>query len=430
MNVRPFLSFVLPTRDRPELLEKCLQYLALQEGDNFEVIVSDNSVLRPCKNVVSPFLNDGRFTYLRPEKPLSMPDNWDFAIEHAKGQYITVINEKFLFHPRATATLQKLAEDFESPDVLSWQFEHFLMLDGAKQCGSYHPLMKPVTPSVYDALEELQRRFDFLEPLFGRSTQEKISFGKIYSGAVHRKIIEKVRDSYGRVFVPMSPDFTSMACFLNFSERCVDVGRSLMMVVAGENISNGESTKVSLPAAKRFLKETCSDFEHYISQLVVPGFWLGHSIFIASDYANIKSMYSNGNLSEVTLNIPAVLGWGMLEFQQVADWGAEDPTHFRAIIDNYYQSLTAEQKLVTDSIDNRNKLIRQPSPREIYHSGLTKSDIYEPNISPERLARYHWEQRLALPRKPVSVALQHLDDAMDFYIRYTNLSVELVGLLF
>ena len=23
-----------------------------------------------------------------------MPDNWDFAIEHAKGKYITVINEK------------------------------------------------------------------------------------------------------------------------------------------------------------------------------------------------------------------------------------------------------------------------------------------------------------------------------------------------
>ena len=428
MNVRPFLSFVLPTRDRPELLEKCLQYLALQEGDNFEVIVSDNSVLRPCKNVVSPFLNDGRFTYLRPKKPLSMPDNWDFAIEHAKGQYITVINEKFLFHPRATATLQKLAEDFESPDVLSWQFEHFLMLDGAKQCGSYHPLMKPVTPSVYDALEELQRRFDFLEPLFGRSTQEKISFGKIYSGAVNRKIVEKIKQHYGRIFVPMSPDFTSMVCALNFSNKCVDVGRSLMMVVSGENISNGERTKVSLPAAKQFLEETTPDFSQYISQLVVPGFWLGHNIFIASDYACIKAMYSTGNLSKVKLNIPAALGWAMIEYDQVTEWGDEDPANFKKILDDFYALLTDEEKAITDSIIEKNEKIRQPSPREIYHSGLTKSDIYIPDISPEELARYHWEKQLALPRKPVSTGPQHLDDAMQFYIKYTNFSLELLGL--
>ena len=238
MNYKPFLSFVLPTRDRPQLLEKCLHYLKSQLSDDFEVIISDNSIIKPCKDEVSPYLSDERFTYLRPSNPLSMPDNWDFAIEHAKGKYITVINEKFLFHPNATAVLQTIAKNYDFPDILSWQYEHFAMLDGENQRGNYHPLMKPVSPSTYDALEELKRRYDFIEPLFGRHTQEKISFGKIYAGAVKRELIEKVSNAYGRVFVPMSPDFTSMACFLNFSNKCIDVGRSLMMVVSGENISN------------------------------------------------------------------------------------------------------------------------------------------------------------------------------------------------
>ncbi|PRO69988.1 glycosyltransferase family 2 protein [Alteromonas gracilis] len=428
MNDRPFLSYVLPTRDRPQLLKKCLEYLCAQQTDDYEVIVSDNSINKPCKDVVAPFLKDKKFKYFRPTEPLSMPDNWDFAIEKAQGQYITVINEKFLFHPRATTVLQELADEFNTPDILSWQYEHFAMSDGEGQRGTYHPLIKPVMPSVYSALEELKRRFDFIEPLFGRSTQEKISFGKIYSGAVNRKIVEKIKQHYGRIFVPMSPDFTSMVCALNFSNKCVDVGRSLMMVVSGENISNGERTKVSLPAAKQFLEETTPDFSQYISQLVVPGFWLGHNIFIASDYACIKAMYSTGNLSKVKLNIPAALGWAMIEYDQVTEWGDEDPANFKKILDDFYALLTDEEKAITDSIIEKNEKIRQPSPREIYHSGLTKSDIYIPDISPEELARYHWEKQLALPRKPVSTSPQHLDDAMQFYIKYTNFSLELLGL--
>ena len=428
MNDRPFLSYVLPTRDRPQLLKKCLQYLKAQQGDNYEVIISDNSIIKPCKDVAAPFLNDKKFKYIRPHEPLSMPDNWDFAIEKAQGQYITVINEKFLFHPNATCVLESLASDFSAPDIMSWQYEHFAMTDGEGQRGTYHPLIKPVKPSLYTAFDELKRRFDFIEPLFGRSTQEKISFGKIYSGAISRKIIEKIRQHYGRVFVPMSPDFTSMVCALNFSEKCLDVGRSLMMVVAGENISNGESTKVSLPAAKRFLHETTDDFSRYISQLVVPGFWLGHNIFIASDYACIKRLSSTGNLSQVKLNIPAALGWAMLEFDQVTDWGDEEPAHFKGILDEFYASLTEDEKVVTDGIIENSGSVRKPSPREIYHSGLTKSDIYIPDIRPEELAKYHWEKQLALPRKPVSTGLHHLDDVMDFYIRYTNCSLQILGL--
>jgi len=139
-------------------------------------------------------------------------------------------------------------------------------------------------------------------------------------------------------------------------------------------------------------------------------------------------MYSTGNLSKVKLNIPAALGWAMIEYDQVTEWGDEDPANFKKILDDFYALLTDEEKAITDSIIEKNEKIRQPSPREIYHSGLTKSDIYIPDISPEELARYHWEKQLALPRKPVSISPQHLDDAMQFYIKYTNFSLELLGL--
>jgi len=242
MKQIPFLSFVLTTRDRPALLRKCLDYLAQQNFENFEVIVSDNSVIGTSKSVVEPYLIDSRFSYVRPSKPMSMPDHWDYAIQHATGTYITIINEKFMFHPNTAATLKSMSQNFNDPDILSWQYEHFHMSDSNRLLGTFHPLFRPCNPSEYSVGSELKRRLEFIEPLFGRHTQEKISFGKIYSGAVRKEVIERVKKVFGRVFPPTSPDFTSLVCFLNFSKRCLDVGRSLMLVVSGDNISTGEST--------------------------------------------------------------------------------------------------------------------------------------------------------------------------------------------
>ncbi|WP_346993498.1 glycosyltransferase [Alteromonas gracilis] len=232
MKSNPFISFVLPTRDRPDLIYKCLSFLKAQECEDFEVIIADNSVVESCEEKVACFLKDTRFQYKKAPSSLSMPDNWDFAIENAVGEYITVINEKFMFHPKAVGYIKSLSSKYELPDILSWQFEHFILSNSNPHLGDYHPLLKTVEPELYSAVEELERRFSFKEPLFSRHTQEKNGYGKIYSGAVKRGVVQKVKQVYGRVFLPMSPDFTSMVCFLNLSEVCLDLGRCLMLVVA------------------------------------------------------------------------------------------------------------------------------------------------------------------------------------------------------
>jgi len=428
MKQTPFLSFVLPTRDRPQLLQKCLDYLTQQDLLDFEVIVSDNSVNETSQHIVEPYLVDNRFKYYRPKKPLSMSDHWDFAIQYASGEYVTLINEKFLFHPNAASTLKSLSEKFDKPDILSWQFEHFHLSNIDKLVGAYHPLIKPCSPTPYSASCELKRRFDFNEPLFGRHTQEKISYGKIYSGAVKKDIIKQVKSAFGRVFMPTSPDFTSLICFLNFSRRCLDVGRSLMVVVSGENISTGESTRVSLAATKRSLSETYDNPELYLNSLIIPGLGVGHSIFIASDYLALQKQYSVGNLSLHKVNIPAVVGWAKYEMASIQDWGELSSSYYYGLLDDYCKRFNPEELAVFNGIDEALKQSRQPSSREIYHSGLKKVTLHEPDISPERLASYHWEKQMALPRKPVCSREQPIDDAINFFIRYTNCSLELLGL--
>ena len=428
MKQIPFLSFVLTTRDRPALLSKCLYYLAQQSFENFEVIVSDNSVIGTSKSVVEPYLIDSRFSYVRPSNPMSMPDHWDFAIQHATGTYITLINEKFMFHPNAATTLKSMAKSFNDPDILSWQYEHFHMSDSNGLLGTFHPLFRPCTPSEYSVGGELKRRLDFIEPLFGRHTQEKISFGKIYSGAVKKDVIDRVKKVLGRVFPPTSPDFTSLVCFLNFSKCCLDVGRSLMLVVSGDNISTGESTRLSLQATKRSLSETYSNSKQYLNSLIIPGLGVGHTMFIASDYLTIQKQLPRGNLGNYEVNIAAVIGWTKIEMDSIADWGDKPAFYYYDLVEHYCSRFTPDEKLLFDSIKEAKALSQRPSPREIYHSGLEKVTMFEPDILPERLAYYHGEKKLALPRKPVCSQDQKLDDAVSFFVRYIDHSIELLNL--
>jgi GT2 family glycosyltransferase len=51
----PRFSVVVPTRDRPHLLEFCLGSLAEQTLDDVEVVVSDNPVHRPAREVFDRF---------------------------------------------------------------------------------------------------------------------------------------------------------------------------------------------------------------------------------------------------------------------------------------------------------------------------------------------------------------------------------------
>ncbi|MFC4656941.1 glycosyltransferase family 2 protein [Rheinheimera marina] len=428
MEKTPFISIVLPTRDRAKLVEQCLTCIKQQDFADYEVIISDNPVAESCSEVVAPFLSDPRFKYFRQPQPVSMPDNWEYAAEQATGEYVTVINEKFMFRPDAFSVIQRLAKD-RNPDIISWQFDYFELCDHEKITGSYHPLLKPVEPSCYSAEIELKRRLDFIEPLFSRHQQHKNGYGKIYSGCVKNDIVREVRALYGRVFMPMSPDFTSMICFLNLSENCIDVGQSLMLVVSGSNISNGVTTLKSVRAFKKFIQETVPDFDHYRSSLVIADFWVGHSVFIASDYQRMKDIFDKGKISNMQLGIASLVGWAKEELHLVEDWGDEDRTHFESVLTDFYSGLTQSERNLVDNIAVENEHHRAACSREIYHSGLAKADYFIEGISARQLAELHWLKKVALPRRNVGLEELTVSEAVDYLYQYNKESRKILGLL-
>ena len=95
------VSIVIPTRNRSHLLVYALRSVLQQTYQNIEVVICDNASRDDTAQLVSPFLDDGRIKYVRTDIPLSMPDNWDYALKHATGDFITYLTDDSVLFPTA-----------------------------------------------------------------------------------------------------------------------------------------------------------------------------------------------------------------------------------------------------------------------------------------------------------------------------------------
>jgi len=425
MDSKPFISIILPTRDRSSLVPIVLTFIQQQSYTNFEVIISDNGTSDLCHDVVKPFLSDTRFRYKRAPFSMDMCTHWDFAIEDARGDYLTIFCEKFMLRPDALAWIAKEVSQSQ-PDVLTWQFDIF---DANEQTsdnqllGYYHPLVKPGHSFHYSASDELARRFSFAYPIFSRCHRNKDSYGKIYSGCVSSQIIHRVKQKFGRVFHPFSPDFTSMVAILNESHTCVDINQSLMMLLNLDGTSNGEKTRVSLAASMRFFESFGIELTQYFSSLPIENYWIGHNVMVANDFVTIQEKAVGGVVKKLTLNKSALAYWAKKDAENILDWNGHEPSFFSRQLAPYLDGLTEADK---QQLAHSTTLKDTPNVNEIYHSGLTKIGHFKPNTSAIELANIHWHEGKAPPRKNVVNESTSLVEAVRYLYDYNKESCRLL----
>lgn len=103
------LSIIVPTRERPDTLKHCLRTILMQEDPRFEVIVSDNCSGPETRLVVESF-QDSRIRYVRPDERLGMSENYEFALQHIKGDWVTIIGDDDGLLPNAVSRFFTMIE--------------------------------------------------------------------------------------------------------------------------------------------------------------------------------------------------------------------------------------------------------------------------------------------------------------------------------
>lgn len=115
----PFFSVLLPTRNRPALAARAIRSVLDQSFTDWELIVAENSDEERWIEGRELFV-DRRVSYLGTfgRDRLTMWDNWQRALEAARGRYVLVLTDKCLLAPRA---LELLHNEYPRFGLATWR---------------------------------------------------------------------------------------------------------------------------------------------------------------------------------------------------------------------------------------------------------------------------------------------------------------------
>jgi len=295
-DLTPRFSVVVPTRDRPDLLAYCLESLVEQTFDDIEVIVADNPLQRPARGVFERWARPG-WKYLRANEPLAMHDNWERAWRATTGEYVTFLIDKTFLHPSALELADGAAAAQTQIDMVTWWNESYYPLDERRRLGRgrYLPTATPVPMAPYDPAAELAQLYEY----DARRGSDPIHYcrGKIVFGVYSRALLETIRDRTGRVFHPLSPDYTSRVPALAFSRKALDLGRPLLMSYNSVR-SNGRRVAADADYARQFVQEADAAA---LDALPISGLYSSSHNLVAYDLVSSAARCPGGSVPELDL---------------------------------------------------------------------------------------------------------------------------------
>ena len=110
-------SVLIPSRNRLNLLRLAVESVRLQDFGDFEIVVSDNASDDDYQGYVES-LGDPRVRYVRSDTPLSVTENWNRALEAARGDYVVMLGDDDAMAPGYLGHQASLIATFDQPDVL------------------------------------------------------------------------------------------------------------------------------------------------------------------------------------------------------------------------------------------------------------------------------------------------------------------------
>ena len=110
-------SILLPTRDRLDLLKLAIESVRLQDGAEWEIVVSDNASADGTSAYVEG-LGNPRIRCYRSERFLPVTENWNLALERGTGDYLIMLGDDDGLMLGCLARAAELIEAWDRPDAI------------------------------------------------------------------------------------------------------------------------------------------------------------------------------------------------------------------------------------------------------------------------------------------------------------------------
>lgn len=228
MNI-PYLSILLPTKNRSHLVELAVRSVLQQDFHDFELIICDNDDdPLATKAALQEHLNSPNVKYIR-TGGLSMIDNWNTALESSSGRYITVLEDKMIFYPGSLTKLPSKIE--QSPTgVVVWGFDSIE--------DDYTP---PRLKQARTTTDRVLQTDDVLASI----TKDIMGHWKILPrglvSVIPRELVNIAKKRFGGNFYePISPDFVAALKVFSLIDAYL-LTSEVYTLVTSNKVSNGKS---------------------------------------------------------------------------------------------------------------------------------------------------------------------------------------------
>ncbi|MFN8371931.1 MAG: NAD-dependent epimerase/dehydratase family protein [Anaerolineae bacterium] len=311
LNMPPFFSVVLPTRNRSHIVGDALRCVFKQTFGDFEVILVDNCDDDSTLEVVTGF-NDARLRYIR-TGGLSMPDNWETGVRAATGEYLTMVQDKQLLYPQALDTIHRAVAK-EMPECVQWFVDNINNTDSAACVFSMlHGKGQPETEIISSSsLIKL-----FLDTGHQGAIQQ---LPRGINSCTRRSLVKKIRESAaGRMCLLVSPDYTMAFAQLAFTDHVLRINAALSAVAwAG---GNGTSFN---------LKDTKGTFTEFVKQIGAENMYDRLPIhteqlavnLVFNDFLRVREIMG-GNLNGAPFDLTTYFTLAFEEIVRRSNWGVD-----------------------------------------------------------------------------------------------------------
>jgi glycosyltransferase involved in cell wall biosynthesis len=218
----PRFSLVIPTLRRADTFRHALATLLDQTYEDFEIIVQNNGGDAETEAVVRN-LRDPRIRHFSSDAILPMTENWELALDHARGDLITFIGDDDGLFPDACRIAAELM-DSGGFEIVSWRPYCYYW-------PSYiHPELRNRLIATVDY--DLHARLISSEHQLRRYYRFAVDYSHlpmIYNSFVRQSVVTRIRKRVGRYFLGFAPDVTSGIVNAAHTSQFAVVSRPLSM---------------------------------------------------------------------------------------------------------------------------------------------------------------------------------------------------------
>lgn len=295
-------SIVVPTQDRPGLLEVVVKHITQLHYSNIELIVSDNSTSATMRErnaaVLQGYCDHGNVRLIHPPHVLPLPRHFEFALAATSGDYVTYLTDKMVMLPGLMERVEQLIA--ASPlDVINWTYAPYTIDDFGNPSGP-GTLVEDVrflrgSAVAFDPREALRFKASGEIPRDQQRTDEYAQ-GKIVFGFYSRTLIQKILAKTGAVFGGVTHDYSAMIQALSLAQGAAMLNSyGIIFISLPPDRSLGSLTASHAQSARRYF-EAFDDGERMVEDLLVPGVYASQHNMVAYDYKKYLPAYGNDRL--------------------------------------------------------------------------------------------------------------------------------------